>query len=81
MGSLQDNKLFSLFIDLGNLVEIVVHYLSIKGMACLGCQDGVFMVNALMYMITYWARPTVNHDLSSSGCHDSPSYYMSDSQP
>ena len=46
----------SLFIDLGNLVETVVHYLLIKGMACLGYQDEVFMVNALMYITAHWTR-------------------------
>ena len=26
--------------------------------------------------VTYWTRPTINHDVNLSYCHDSPSYYI-----
>ena len=38
-------------MDLGNLVEDVVHYLLIRGMACLGHQDGFPILSALMYVM------------------------------
>ena len=38
-------------MDFGNLVETVVHYLLIGGMACLGCQDGFPKVGALVYVM------------------------------
>ena len=28
------------------------------------------MVGALVYIVTYWIRPTVNHDLRLLGSHD-----------
>ena len=38
-------------MDLGNLVEIVVHYLLIGGMTYLGRQDRFPMVSALVYVM------------------------------
>ena len=38
-------------MDLGNLVEIVKHYLLIKGMTWLGYQDRFPMVSALVYVM------------------------------
>ena len=38
-------------MDLGNLVETVVHYLLIGGMTCLGRQDGFLIVCALVYVM------------------------------
>ena len=38
-------------MDLGNLVEIVVHHLLIEGMTYLGHQDGFPMVSALVYVM------------------------------
>ena len=55
----------SKFIDLGNLVETIVHYLII-GVFCLGYWDEVPMVSTLVCMITHWIYigPIMNHDLS-----------------
>ena len=39
------------FIDLGNLVKNVVHYLLIRMTTCLGCRDGFPMVNILVSMM------------------------------
>ena len=47
MGSLQVN-------DLGNSLEVVVHYLLIEGMVDLGYQDGFSMVSALVSMVAHW---------------------------
>ena len=38
-------------MDLVNLVEIVVRHLLIKGMTCLGHQNGLPMVSALVYVM------------------------------
>ena len=38
-------------MDLGNPVEIVVHYLLIGGMTCLGCWDAFLIVSALVYVM------------------------------
>ena len=38
-------------MDLGNLVEIVVHYLLIGGMTYLDCRDEFLMVSALVYVM------------------------------
>ena len=38
-------------MDLGNLIEIVVHHLLIGGMTCLGRQDGFPMMTGLVYVI------------------------------
>ena len=58
------------FIGLGNPLEVVVHHLLIWGMAGLGYQDGFPMVSALVCMVTYWTRPTMNHDWRLSSSHD-----------
>ena len=39
------------FMDLGNLVEIVVHHLQIGRMTCLSRQDGFPIVSALVYVM------------------------------
>ena len=55
-------------MDLGNLIETVVHHLLIGGMTCLGRRDGFHMVSALVYMMytsvydVHWTRPMMNHD-------------------
>ena len=49
-------------MDLGNLVEIIGHYLLIREITCLGHQGGFSMVNALVCMIIHWTRTIVNHD-------------------
>ena len=38
-------------MDLGNLIETIVHYLLIGGMTCLGRQDEFPMVSALVYVM------------------------------
>ena len=38
-------------MDLGNLVDIVMHHLLIGEMTCLGCWDGFPIVSALMYVM------------------------------
>ena len=38
-------------MDFGNLVETVVHFLLIGGMACLGRQDEFPKVSALVYVM------------------------------
>ena len=38
-------------MDLGNLVEVVVHHLLIEGMVCLGHQDGFPMMCVLVYVM------------------------------
>ena len=53
---------YSWFINLGNLSEVVVHYLLIKGITCLSHQNEFLMVSVLMCMVTYSARPTVHND-------------------
>ena len=58
-------------MDLGNPVEIVTHYLLIRGIVCLGHQDKVFMISALMRMITHWTRSMMNHDVRLQDSHDS----------
>ena len=44
-------------MDLGNPVEIVVHYLLIRGMPCLGRQDEFSIVSTLFYVMH------IRHDL------------------
>ena len=61
-------------MDVGNLVETIVHYLLIGMMTCLGRLDGFLMVNVLVCMVTHWIRPRVNHDVRLSSFNDSPSY-------
>ena len=38
-------------MDLGNLVETLVHHLLIGGVTCLGHLDGFPMVSALVYVM------------------------------
>ena len=58
------------FMSLGNPLEVVVHYLLIEGMIGLSYQDEFYVVSILVYMATYWTRPTVSHDLKLSSSHD-----------
>lgn len=53
-------------MDLDNPIETIVHYLIIRRIVCLSHQDWFPMVNALMYMVTHWTRPMVNHDVRLS---------------
>ena len=63
-------------MDLGNPIEVVVHYLLIEGMTCLGRWDEFPMASALVCMLTQWTEPIVNHDLRLLACHDSLNYYV-----
>ena len=58
------------FMSLSNPLKVVVHHLLIWGMSGLGYQDGFPMVSTLVCMVTYWTRPTMNHDLRLSSSHD-----------
>ena len=49
-------------MDLGNLVEIIGHYLLIREITCLGHQGGFSMVNVLVCTVIHWTRTIVNHD-------------------
>ena len=60
----------SRFMGLGNLLEVVVHYLLIWGIISLSYQDRFLMVCALVCMITHWTGSTVSHDLRLSSIHD-----------
>ena len=46
-------------------MEIVVYYLLIGRMTCLGCWDEFPMVSTLVNVI-HWTRPTVNHHVTLS---------------
>ena len=53
-------------MDLGNLVEIVVHHLLIGWMTSHGGQDGFPIVSALLRIVTHWTRPMTKHDIRLS---------------
>ena len=57
-------------MDLGNPLEVVVHYLLIGGMASLSHLDGFPMVSVLVHMVTHWIESTVSHDVRLSDSHD-----------
>ena len=57
-------------MDLGNPLEVVVHYLIIEGMIGLGHRDRFPMVSALVCMVTHWIQLTVSHDIRLSSSHD-----------
>ena len=63
-------------MDLGNLVKTIVHHLLIGGMTCLGRRDRVPMVSTLVYMVTHWTGPTMNHDIRLSDNYNSLRYYI-----
>ena len=60
----------------GNPIEVIAHYLLIRGMTCLDYPDEFPMVSALMCMVTQWIGPIVGHDARLLGCHDSLNYYV-----
>ena len=49
-------------MDLGNLVEIIRHYLLIREITCLGHRGEFSMVNALVCTVIHWTRTIVNPD-------------------
>lgn len=58
-------------MDLDNLFEVRVHYFLIGRMIGLKYhRDGVPIVSVLTYMITYWIRPRVSHDVRLFGSYD-----------
>ena len=50
-------------MNLGNSVETIVYCLLIKGVIYLNRRDEFPMVCALVCMIAYWIRSTMNHDI------------------
>ena len=65
-----------MFIDLRNPIKVVVHYILIGRMICLGRRDGVLMVSVVVCMVTHWTWPTMNHDKRLLNSYDSLSYYV-----
>ena len=63
-------------MDLYNLFEIVMHYLLIGGMICLGHLDGFPMVSVLVCMVTYYTRFMVNHDINYQVTMISPGKFV-----
>ena len=51
-------------MNLGNPSNIVVYYLQIGGMTCLGYVDGFLVVNALVFVVTHWTGSMINLDIS-----------------
>ena len=39
-------------------------------MVGLGCQDRIPMMSTLVCMVTYWTKPTLNHELKLSSSYD-----------
>ena len=58
------------FMDLGNPFAVVVHYLYIGRMTCLGHLDKVPSMSALVCMVTQWKWPTMSHDIRLLDNHD-----------
>ena len=52
------------FINLGNPIRTVVHYLQIEGITYLNYQDSFPMMSIVVCMITYWTRLMVNYDIN-----------------
>ena len=57
---------YNRFMDLDNPLEVIVHYLIIRGKIGLSYWDQFPMVSALVCMVTHWIEPIVNHDLRLS---------------
>ena len=60
----------SWFKGLGNPVEVIVHYLLIGRMTSLDYRNRVFMMSALVCMVTYWIELMVSHNVKLSGNYD-----------
>ena len=64
MVSLQDEKSFhNQFMNLDNPIKIVVLYILIGEMTCLGCEYGVPMVSALVCRVTNLIWLMVSHNV------------------
>ena len=57
-------------MGLGNPLEVVMHYLLIRGMIGLSYQNGFLMVSTLVCMVTHWIEPMMSHDMRLSSSHD-----------
>ena len=57
-------------MGLGNPLEVVMHYLLVRGMIGLGYWDEFPMVSALVRMIAHWIGPMAIYDLRLSNSHD-----------
>ena len=54
-------------MDLGNLIETVVHYPIIEGITCFDCRDEFPIVNALVYVHdAYLVGLKMNYDIRLS---------------
>ena len=56
-------------MDLGNLVETIVHYILIGEWIVMAFGMGFPMVSVLVCTVTHWIRLTVSHDIRLSGSH------------
>ena len=63
-------------MDLGNPIEIIMHYPLIGGMIYLGCRERISMVSTLVCMGTHSTKPTINHHVRLLSCHDLASFYI-----
>ena len=61
-------------MNLDNPLEIVAHYLLIKGMTYLDHHNKFPMMSALVCMVTHWIEPMKNHDIGYRMVMTSPSY-------
>ena len=66
------------FMNLGNLLEVIVHCFLIGGVNCLGHQDEVLMVSVLVCMAIHWTRHMISHDISYRVVMTSLSYYVAE---
>ena len=57
-------------MGLGNLLEVVVHYLLNGRITSFSYRDKITMVSALVRMVKNWIGPIVSHDLRLSSSHD-----------
>ena len=57
-------------MGIGNLLEVIVHYLLIGGTNGLGHPNRFSMMSTLVYMITHWIGLTVSRDLRLSSNYD-----------
>ena len=53
-------------LDLDNPIKIVVYYLLVGRVVCLGRRDRFFMVKAPVYAVMHWIESMVNHDVRIS---------------
>ena len=56
-------------MDLGNLVETIVHYILFGEWIVVAFGMEFPMVSVLVCTVTHWIRLTVSHDIRLSGSH------------